>query len=422
MSFKWCYWKNWHGWGATPSSSIGLWDRTRRPISCCKSGGGRGRICTHLDGRTHAPRAPDEAACWWAPSLDYSSLWLSPASGSAPRSGGVPNDSTEGAIVQALFARYPEADGTLLGRCQLTGVDATIRQRSERAAPRLVLRRPRSCPSSPARSGSVGHLLAILGGGEPVASRSEVVGDGTVGGEESLSAPQGLVPVESLDIYAFLVHLWSRRFCSFSGPIAMRFSSMPAVVSAVPAILVSLFQPRRSLHLKIQALEHQVAVYQRSVPRPRIQRRTVCSGPGSPAFGQPRTVIAWQQKRFRGRHRGISSGIVTPLTGRRFASAWTRWGSTRWSSRHGAPGKRRTWNASSAVSRHECLAHVIVLSDRRLKRILSRYFDYSHRWRTPLALEMAYPTPRPVRPQALGEVTAVLEVSGLHHHYERQAP
>jgi hypothetical protein len=46
---------------------------------------------------------------------------------------------------------------------------------------------------------------------------------------------------------------------------------MAPVVSAVLALLVSLFQSRRSLHLKILALEHQVAVYQRSVPRPRIQ-------------------------------------------------------------------------------------------------------------------------------------------------------
>src|SRR5262245_36369066 len=53
--------------------------------------------------------------------------------------------------------------------------------------------------------------------------------------------------------------------------MVMRFATMVPVVSAVLALLVSLFQSRRSLHLKILALEHQVAVYQRSVPRPRIQ-------------------------------------------------------------------------------------------------------------------------------------------------------
>jgi hypothetical protein len=80
-----------------------------------------------------------------------------------------------------------------------------------------------------------------------------------------------LGPIESLDIHATPAHLWPRRFCSFSGSMAMRFSAMAPVVSAVLAFLVSLFQSRRSLHLKILALEHQVAVYQRSVPQPRIQ-------------------------------------------------------------------------------------------------------------------------------------------------------
>jgi hypothetical protein len=43
-----------------------------------------------------------------------------------------------------------------------------------------------------------------------------------------------------------------------------------------------------------------------------------------------------------------------------------------------------------------------------------------HRWRTHLALEMAYPAPRPVQPPELGGVIAVPEVSGLQRHYERQ--
>ena len=46
---------------------------------------------------------------------------------------------------------------------------------------------------------------------------------------------------------------------------------MPPVVSALLAFLVSLFQSHRALQLKILALQPQVAVYQRSVPRARLQ-------------------------------------------------------------------------------------------------------------------------------------------------------
>ena len=42
------------------------------------------------------------------------------------------------------------------------------------------------------------------------------------------------------------------------------------------------------------------------------------------------------------------------------------------------------------------------------------------RFRTPLALEMDYPEPRPVEAEA-GEVIAVPEVRGRHHHDERHA-
>jgi transposase InsO family protein len=71
--------------------------------------------------------------------------------------------------------------------------------------------------------------------------------------------------------------------------------------------------------------------------------------------------------------------------------------------------------------RRECLDHVLVMNDRHLKRILSSYFDYYHRWRTHLSLEMDSPESRSVQPPALGRVVAVPEVGGLHHHYERLA-
>jgi transposase InsO family protein len=71
--------------------------------------------------------------------------------------------------------------------------------------------------------------------------------------------------------------------------------------------------------------------------------------------------------------------------------------------------------------RRECLDQVIVLGEQHLRRILTGYFQYYHRFRTHRALDMDAPATRPVQPPALGPVQEVPEVGGLHHHYERQA-
>ncbi len=71
--------------------------------------------------------------------------------------------------------------------------------------------------------------------------------------------------------------------------------------------------------------------------------------------------------------------------------------------------------------RRDCLDHVIVLNERHLKRILTGYFDYYHRWRTHLSLGMDSPASRSVQPPALGKAVQFPEVGGLHHHYERLA-
>jgi putative transposase len=71
--------------------------------------------------------------------------------------------------------------------------------------------------------------------------------------------------------------------------------------------------------------------------------------------------------------------------------------------------------------RRECLAHVIVLHERHLRRLLTEYFRYYHYWRTHRALAMDCPVPRLVQRPEVGPVREVPEVGGLHHHYERQA-
>jgi putative transposase len=87
---------------------------------------------------------------------------------------------------------------------------------------------------------------------------------------------------------------------------------------------------------------------------------------------------------------------------------------------------RSPWQNPSAERligsiRRECLDHVLVLHERHLRRLLTRYFSYYHTWRTHRALDMDTPVPRPVQPPELGPVQEVPEVGGLHHHYERRA-
>ena len=69
--------------------------------------------------------------------------------------------------------------------------------------------------------------------------------------------------------------------------------------------------------------------------------------------------------------------------------------------------------------RRECLDHVIVLNERHLRRVLTGYLDYYHRWRTHQSLEMDSPEHRAVHPADRGRVIEIAEIGGLHHHYER---
>lgn len=69
--------------------------------------------------------------------------------------------------------------------------------------------------------------------------------------------------------------------------------------------------------------------------------------------------------------------------------------------------------------RQECLDHVMVLNERHLKRILTEYLSYYHRYRTHLSLSMYCPETRQVQDKEMGDVIAFPEVGGLHHHYER---
>jgi putative transposase len=71
--------------------------------------------------------------------------------------------------------------------------------------------------------------------------------------------------------------------------------------------------------------------------------------------------------------------------------------------------------------RRDCLNHVILLGESHLRRTLTRYFHYYHKYRTHLSLEKDAPEPRAIQAANLGDVIEISEVGGLHHHYERRA-
>jgi transposase InsO family protein len=71
--------------------------------------------------------------------------------------------------------------------------------------------------------------------------------------------------------------------------------------------------------------------------------------------------------------------------------------------------------------RRECLNHVLVLGERHLRRVLTRYLSYYHRARTHLALDKDAPDLRPIQILPAGRIVQLPEVGGLHHRYIRQA-
>jgi putative transposase len=64
--------------------------------------------------------------------------------------------------------------------------------------------------------------------------------------------------------------------------------------------------------------------------------------------------------------------------------------------------------------RRECLDHVVVLSERHLRHVLTGYVAYYHRTRTHLSLTKDAPAGRPVEPPELGSIVPIREVGGLH--------
>ena len=71
--------------------------------------------------------------------------------------------------------------------------------------------------------------------------------------------------------------------------------------------------------------------------------------------------------------------------------------------------------------RRECLDHVVVIGERHLREILSRYVDYHNGTRTHLSLAKDAPETRSVQVSSQGRVVEVPRVGGPHHQYLRRA-
>jgi transposase InsO family protein len=69
--------------------------------------------------------------------------------------------------------------------------------------------------------------------------------------------------------------------------------------------------------------------------------------------------------------------------------------------------------------RRETLDHVVVLGERHLRDLLANYSTYYNGVRTHVALDKDAPRHRPV--QAVGHITSVSWLGGLHHQYVRMA-
>ena len=91
---------------------------------------------------------------------------------------------------------------------------------------------------------------------------------------------------------------------------------MPSVFSALIAYVISHLRSHESLRLENLALRHQLAVYQHTVKRPKLRpadrlfwswlSRLWSDWKEALEFVQPRTVIAWQKRRFRDYWRHLS--------------------------------------------------------------------------------------------------------------------
>jgi len=89
---------------------------------------------------------------------------------------------------------------------------------------------------------------------------------------------------------------------------------------------------------------------------------------------------------------------------------------------HRAPRANAVCERFLGSVRRECLDHVLVLSERRLARVLREYVAYFNWARPHQGLEQATPEPSPRTPGNDDRpIRAIAVLGGLHHTYSRAA-
>ena len=162
---------------------------------------------------------------------------------------------------------------------------------------------------------------------------------------------------------------------------------MRFILALLLRLLTSRLRSNANLEIELLVARQQLAIYQRSVRRPRLRLRDRLFWCGLSRFWsrwkdvlvivKPATVIAWRRRKFR--------AYWARLSGRR------------------DPGRPQ------------------VAKEIHLQRVLTSYLAYYHGARCHMSLDGDPPEPREPQGAELGNVVAIPEVGGLHHRYVRRA-
>jgi len=175
--------------------------------------------------------------------------------------------------------------------------------------------------------------------------------------------------------------------------IALDFFTVPAATFRVLFVLVMLTHSRRRLvHLNVT--EHPTAEWTAR------QLLEACALEEAPRYLiRDRDQVYGERFSHQAQTLGIQEAVIAPRSPWQNAYAERVIGSIR----------------------RECLDHVVVIGERHLRRILSKYVAYYNGTRTHLSLAKDAPEPRSVQLPAHGAVAEVPRVGGLHHEYVRRA-
>ncbi len=194
-------------------------------------------------------------------------------------------------------------------------------------------------------------------------------------------------------------------------------------------LLKSLLSDRTALAMENLALRQQLAVYEKTIRRPKLTNRDrffwvllrkFCSGwEKFLLIVQPETVVKWHRMGFRLFWRWKSKRRGRPKVPRQIRNL------IRLMSR-----ENRTWGAPRIVAELALLGYD--LAESTVARYMIKhsnfpsstwrtYFQYYNNCRTHQSLEGNSPDPREVEPSEKGRIISIPQVAGLHHVYRRAA-